>query len=940
MSAVMTTVLTIQVASILTAHVIGQTSANNARENALLTLMAGSGSEWIRIQIPLLVLAFVVGVVLGVLITNMVRRIGEKNKIKNAMPRYPRDWPKDHEIFVKHESQKGYFKTTGRQVVENKKYAGAVRLGRLYPKREWFKLIPEDVWPFSRLREAVIRWTAPEVWIPYKRRFEHFAIFGSTGGGKSTGWAIPTLAYGAFEENTSYLAIDVKSPELVRLFSRLYKNARKEILFFDPWSPDETLAFEPIWRANPTLLNQLAETITTYSSSGTKVEHSGNSEFFAEAAKRVMRGLLELAQFWPRRFCNLPCIQQLVAAGFEKVQQAFQYAPSLLPQADEVVRAAKKVVEATEEELRRLPRSEDPELSAALEVLDRAGYVTAVLVRQMRDYHARHRNGIVSDTEYTRAWEEFEIELREECERRKQQLEKLIESQGEFLDMPDETKGSVMSTLTNKIAYFSDENIAKAFSRDELDLRALIERPCLMLIGAPLAMREIGSMFVGSILTNLSIAWVFERGAAIQRGVKGVWEGGVFFLLDEFPQLNVRNASMILATFRGFKAGLQIIYQDRGQLKTLYKEDVTNVEANLVNQAMLPGAHPETCEHYIKSIGEVLIPKKSESSVEGESKKNVSVSFERVRRLEPSDLHDGRLNGEIKKKIAFSVGHLTPAFPIMPVPFWEDPFLRKVLAMQRRVAKNNPKWKFWSWKDEWVTVVDENAKYIVRRKRDRHNPEKDPVRLRLEDPYGQYVEYLIGKPKERVRKRRDTGVRLNPNDPIYDENGKPLPIVEMVEPVFDELVVPRLDLAAVTGSAGGRGGGGFPGMMPTASPFGANAFPGGVPGGFGGSGLPGIPLGSLMSAKPFGAPPTGMGRSWPLAPVPTPALADKSDQSSSPPVASTSQAIGAPASLIPIYGSDIKMLVKREWDRRSDPLMPTTPAAGTIEDRISNTDEQ
>src|SRR5690606_27664899 len=139
-------------------------------------------------------------------------------------------------------------------------------------------------------------------------------------------------------------------------------------------------------------------------------------------------------------------------------QQAFQYAPSLLPQADEVVRAAKKVVEATEEELRRLPRSEDPELSAALEVLDRAGYVTAVLVRQMRDYHARHRNGIVSDTEYTRAWEEFEIELREECERRKQQLEKLIESQGEFLDMPDETKGSVMSTLTNKIAYFSDEN--------------------------------------------------------------------------------------------------------------------------------------------------------------------------------------------------------------------------------------------------------------------------------------------------------------------------------------------------------------------------------------------------------------------------------------------------------------------------------------------------
>src|SRR5690606_33095631 len=214
-------------------------------------------------------------------------------------------------------------------------------------------------------------------------------------------------------------------------------------------------------------------------------------------------------------------------------------------------------------------------------------------------------------------------------------------------------------------------------------------------------------------------------------------------------------------------------YQDRGQLKKLYGEDFTNIEANCIHQILLQGAHIDTCEFYAKALGEVSIEKRSESGSDGE-KKNVSKSIERVRLMDVNDVRDMRLNGERKEKMALSVGGETPPFPFIPVSYWDDPIIRKLLGLELKVAKNGP---FWTWQDMWTPRIDPDDKYIHRRKRNRRNPENDPVSHRLDDPYGQYVDYLIGRPKERV-------VR----------DGR-----EVVEVLYDELEVPSLDLGVILG---------------------------------------------------------------------------------------------------------------------------------------------
>jgi hypothetical protein len=773
---------------------------------ALLSIVAVDAETVASFQTSTLVLAgitFAIGCAVGGVVVSMMKAASERSMTRNSLPRYPKDWPSTKEMFTRDPNALyGYLEATGKQVIKSKAHSGAVRIGRLYPGTEWFRYVPE-VWPLTRLREWVLRATTKEIWIPLAKRLQHFAIIGPTGMGKSTRWALPALVYGALEEGTAYLAIDVKSPQFVRMFARLYKAAGKDVLFFDPWSIEETLAYEPLWRASSEQLNTLAAVINGYSISPGETQQSGNSEFFSEAARRVLRGTLELATFWPRRYCNLPCVQQLVVAGFEKVEEAFRQAPGLQPAFADIRAAADVVIAAPSSELRKLPRSGSQDLTRALEVLDRSGYKTAYYVRQMRRYAAARKSGSMPEHEYAKVYEEFVQELEVEAERRRHQLQKLLESQGEFLDMPAETKGSVMSGLTNKVSWFSDANVARAFSQDELDIKAIVERPCLLLVGAPMARLEVGSLFVASIVTNLAIKAVFQRGAAIEAGSDKVWKGKTFFLLDEFPQLNIKKASQVLATFRGFLGGLMIIYQDRSQLKTVYRDDAPNVEGNCVHGVLLGGAHIETCELYEKGFAEVPVVTRSISGGQGD-KKSISESVQEKRLMNKADIHDMRINGEKKDGAALSIGSSAPYFPIIPVAFWDDPIIRKLLNMKRKVIKNGP--FFWNWMDRWDVPIDNTQRYVHRRKRTREP--NDPVSARIADPFGQYLDYLIGKPKERVVRGDEKGVERT-----------------VTELIYDELVVPDLVLDHVLGLAPVSGVSASPPSPMTSQSGGASAGP-------------------------------------------------------------------------------------------------------------------
>ena len=687
--------------------------------------------------------AGIVGVVIGLVAGLAIQRVIDRIGIDKNQPRWPRDWPKEKDIFSNdpNPTKPGYLKLSPTQAIGS----GAMPLGRTYPR---FRIFP-DRYPFREWRRRIEYWTSKPVWVPYMKRFQHFSVLGKTGGGKSTSFAIPTLAYGAFENNAAYFAIDVKSPAFARMFSNLYKRAGKKVFFFDPWSPDETLAFEPLWRASEERKDIIADVIATYSTDGTQQQSSENSEFFRVAATRLLRGLLDLAQYWPRRYCNLPCIQQIVSSGGNVLKEAFEKAPDLFPSLDELLAAIEVVLPATPAELRAKERSDL--LNGALAVLDRSGYRIAFLVKRMRAYEADAAAGkpLPADIESIR--QAFWAEVKQVWSERRTRLDALIMSQGELIIAPEDTRNSIVSTLTNKVNWFRDPNIARAFSRDELDIRALVDGPCLFLVGAPMAKLEVGSLFVASILSNLAINAVFQRGMAIERKTKGASKHGIFFFLDEFPQLNIKSAPRVLATFRGFLSGLAMVYQERSQLRMLYGDDVTTMEGNTVHKVLLQGAQEETAEFYAqKTIGEVRIIKRSKSGAVGE-KKSISESVETVPLMTTNDVKFGRLNGKPMPNLAFSVGSDVPAFPLRPVPYYEDPTLRKLLGLKRTLKKvgydGKPTWKFWEWEERW-DQVDESPPYLKRIPRksaaERAAGVPDPVLARQEDPYTQYLDYLLG----------------------------------------------------------------------------------------------------------------------------------------------------------------------------------------------------
>lgn len=704
---------------------------------ALLAAEGGTGS-----LLPYLGI-MVAGMFLGAVIGFIVQGLLERRVVDKSRARWPRDWPKAKDIFTSdpNPAKPGYLKLSPTQAIGS----GAMLLGRTYPR---WRVLP-DIYPLREWRRRVEYWSSKPVWVPYMKRFQHFSVLGKTGGGKSTAFAIPLLAYGAFEKNSAYFAIDVKSPAFARMFTDIYKRAGKPVAFFDPWSPDETLAFEPLWRASEERKDIIAEVVATYSTDATTQQSSENSEFFRVAAIRLLRGLFDLAQYWPRRYCNLPCIQQLVGAGGNVLKEAFEKAADLFPSLDELLAALELVLPATAAELRAKDRTDL--LNGALAVLDRSGYRIAFLLKRMRLYEADHAAGKPLPQPIEDIRQAFWAEVRQVWAERHSHLDALIMNQGEFITGAEETRNSIVSTLTNKVNWFRDPNIARAFSRDELDVRMLIEGPCLLLIGAHMAKLKVGSLFVASIFSNLAVNAVFQRGMAIERNDKGVSKHGIFLLLDEFPQLNIKAAPQILATFRGFLSGLAMVYQERSQMRVLYGDDVTTMEGNTVHKVLLQGAQEETAEFFAqKSIGEVPIVKRTKSGAAGE-KKSISESVETVPLMTANDVRFGRLNGKPMPNLALSVGSDVPAFPLRPVPYYEDPTLRRLLGLKRtlkRVGKDGkPTKRFWEWEERW-DQTDTSPPYLQRTPRktpaERAGGVPDPVTDRLQDPYTQYLDYLLG----------------------------------------------------------------------------------------------------------------------------------------------------------------------------------------------------
>lgn len=718
---------------------VAQVATSRAVAAASDTLVAtATGARPTLLMVGLGVLMLIIGLGAGIMLAEMIAAQAHRK----GQARWPRDWPKP--VFASSETDPGYFSLKPEAAMKQR----AMPFGRTYPRMQLFP----NIWPFSHLRFWVMMATSKPVQIPYKKRFQHTAILGGTGKGKSTSFVIPPLTYGAMEPDTAYFAIDVKSPQFLRTFAPLYQKAGKPVYFIDPWTPGETMAFEPVWRADHERKKVLAEVISNYSLEPSSPQESGNSEFFKNAANRLMRILLDMAQFWPRRYAKLPCIAQLVGGGGDAIKEAIQQLPTLLPTQGEVVEAALRLAVAPTEALAW--RGRTGAVSADLEVLDRSGAKIASRLREARQALwgpkgaqpvAEAQRGPLLETlrrDVTDLWRQRDLEMK-----------KVLKASGEFISMPDDTRNSVVSTIQNKVEWFADPQLAIVFSRDEVDPDFITQRPCLFLVGAPMAKLQIGSLFVSSIITNLVDGAIFQRGQYLENRELGgkISKHGIFMMLDEFPQLNVKNAHKSLATLRSFLAGYVMIYQDRGQLKQIYGDNVTTVESNTIHRVVLQGIHEEAAEFYAsKTMGKATIRKKNYSGTEGESKRSYNIQDERVDLMSPNDLIYMKLNGQSRPDMAINMTKDFDPFPMRPLPFYEDPVVRKLLGMERTLKKvdqaGRKTWKFWLWQEAWDFPSKSPKPLLVRRRplseAERAAGQEDLCWERQQDLYTEYLDYV------------------------------------------------------------------------------------------------------------------------------------------------------------------------------------------------------
>jgi hypothetical protein len=107
-------------------------------------------------------------------------------------------------------------------------------------------------------------------------------------------------------------------------------------------------------------------------------------------------------------------------------------------------------------------------------------------------------------------------------------------------------------------------------------------------------------------------------------------------------------------------------------------------------------------------------------------------------------------------QLCLSVGADVPAFPMRKVGYYEDPDIRRILGMKRRLVREDSggkkTWRFWEWREEWSTVMDETP-FVVRAKalpaaervaRQKRDPSfRDQTYLRRVDPYTDILDVFL-----------------------------------------------------------------------------------------------------------------------------------------------------------------------------------------------------
>jgi type IV secretory pathway TraG/TraD family ATPase VirD4 len=190
-----------------------------------------------------------------------------------------------------------------------------------------------------------------------EQRLSHTLIEAGPGAGKTTGLFIPQLLEDSASSLFSGYIVDRKSPEIYYQIYLPWEQRGHRVIFFDPWRPDLTWGFEPLWDASTEDIEAMVEAHIQIS-----LDPNSTLRHYQEMNRRVLRALFKCAREWGRckgpgpgvkcqcryaarehesgelrncgcecrrHFCTLPAVAELIALGWKATRAAIE---STLPE--------------------------------------------------------------------------------------------------------------------------------------------------------------------------------------------------------------------------------------------------------------------------------------------------------------------------------------------------------------------------------------------------------------------------------------------------------------------------------------------------------------------------------------------------------------------------------------------------------------------------------
>lgn len=165
----------------------------------------------------------------------------------------------------------------------------------------------------------------------------------------------------------------------------------------------------------------------------------------------------------------------------------------------------------------------------------------------------------------------------------------------------DRTKGSIYSTMSEKLLIFTYENIAKMTCDSSFNLRDLGfgEQPIALFFNTP--EYDKSNHFLASVLIR-QLYFVLAKAAT--REMSGKCLRPVKFLLDEFGNLPaIENMQGIITVCLGRNISFDLYVQDYMQLENLYDKTAAIIQSNCANTFYIMAGDTDTAERFSKMLG-------------------------------------------------------------------------------------------------------------------------------------------------------------------------------------------------------------------------------------------------------------------------------------------------------------------------------------------------